>query len=70
MLTPWSWDGEHWAPMYIVILFQFFLEREADYSSVVAFAVLGSVMITIAMLIVATITLYFRVSGRMQRGNE
>lgn len=66
MFFPWKFDDAHFAPLYIVFLFQTFIEEGIDYSEVVAAAVIGTTLITVIMLMVYLG--YFIVAYRTKRG--
>ena len=64
-LCPWRFDEEHYAPLFVVLIFEALLEREADPTQVITFALLG----TLAVFILFSLFLMVRKARRRrQRG--
>ena len=68
MLVPIPFDDEHWAPLFVVLTFQLFLDAKASYALSATAATLGTVTIVAATLaIYAFNTAYRRVGSMFQR---
>ena len=60
LLVPWKFEDGFYAPLYIVLGFQTFLERDANPSSVLTFAILGSALITSIWLVLVAVNMYLK----------
>lgn len=68
MLVPIPFNEEHWAPLFVVLTFQLFLDAEASFALSATAATLGTLAIVAATLILYGFnTAFRRVTALTQR---